>query len=90
MGKTSCKPAVVLFPAALTLAGGVGGWLSRSSISRRIARHSARISAMVGKFTGLRQAGAQLCPLLCRQFCRQAFPQNVHELRIHIHPLSEA
>ena len=27
MGKTSCKPAVVLFPAALTLAGGVGGWL---------------------------------------------------------------
>ena len=22
MGKTSCKPAVVLFPAALTLAGG--------------------------------------------------------------------
>ena len=26
MGKTSCKPAVVLFPAALTLAGGVGGW----------------------------------------------------------------
>lgn len=42
------------------------------------------------KFTGLRQAGAQLRPLLCRQFCRQAFPQNVHELRIHIHPLSEA
>ena len=27
MGKTSCKPAVVLFPTALTLAGGVGGWL---------------------------------------------------------------
>ncbi|MEI3072144.1 MAG: hypothetical protein ACLR8L_11105 [Oscillospiraceae bacterium] len=27
MGKTSCKPAGVLFPAALTLAGGVGGWL---------------------------------------------------------------
>ena len=27
MGKTSCKPAVVLFPAALTLAGGVGDWL---------------------------------------------------------------
>ena len=27
MGKASCKSAVVLFPAALTLAGGVGGWL---------------------------------------------------------------
>ena len=27
MDETSCKPAVVLFPAALTLAGGVGGWL---------------------------------------------------------------
>ena len=27
MKKTSCKPAGVLLPAALTLAGGVGGWL---------------------------------------------------------------
>ena len=27
MNKTSCKPAGVLLPAALTLAGGVGGWL---------------------------------------------------------------
>ena len=27
MGKTSCNPAGVLFPTALTLAGGVGGWL---------------------------------------------------------------
>ena len=27
MGKTSCKSAGVLFPAALTPAGGVGGWL---------------------------------------------------------------
>ena len=27
MGKASCKPAGVLFPAALTLAGGVGGRL---------------------------------------------------------------
>ena len=27
MGKTSCNPAGVLCPTALTLAGGVGGWL---------------------------------------------------------------
>ena len=27
MKKTSCKPAGVLLPAVLTLAGGVGGWL---------------------------------------------------------------
>ena len=27
MGKASCKQSVVLFPAALTLAGGVGSWL---------------------------------------------------------------
>ena len=27
MNKTSCKPAGVLLPAALTPAGGVGGWL---------------------------------------------------------------
>ena len=27
MGKTSCKSAGVLFPAAQTLAGGVRGWL---------------------------------------------------------------
>ena len=31
MGKTSCKPAVVLVPAALTLAGGLGRPADRPS-----------------------------------------------------------